>query len=90
MDLGILDYIGLFFVILANVCFYFRKGILAKNGIETGMFDPYFRDHGKLNSLIEKLSDPKLVQFYQKVNYGFPVCMGLSVFFFVISRVING
>lgn len=82
-----LDYVWITCIVLANVLYFVRKGILSQHGISTGPFDLELKDWSRLRQLAVDQTDPKRRKMYLAVNTGFALFFILGIILLVIARV---
>lgn len=89
MDLNWKDLFWIMCIIVANLLFFLRKGILAQQGYGISFFDLEFQDSKRLLEIIKRETLTSRRVFYQTVNLGIKVSLLLGVIWFVIVRIVK-
>ena len=85
MDILLNDVIWIMFIVLANILFYIRKGILANKGYKMSFLDLEFKDSQKLSDIVKKEQNTIRIFIYKVVNLGIKIFFFLGVTLFVLS-----
>jgi len=81
-----LDAVWVGCIIIVNVLYFIRKGILARHGIMTGLLDLELKDWSRLRELAEKQPSATRRMVYLGVNAGFALFFALAVAMLIVSR----
>jgi len=87
MDPEPLDYVWITCIIMVNVLFFIRKGILADHGHRTPYIDTALRDRKLFRELAEKEASPLRRRCYHLLNNSIPILFILGVLLLILARV---